>query len=337
MRSGRLLFAMLLALALLAVPAATAGAAVTVGQTAPVSEEASCSGFFVNEDYVQTPTATGPSYVVPAPGGVITSWSTMAALDKGEPQYLALAVLRPGGGSSYSGVATDRHLLTPGVLNTFPVQIPVRGGDLIALELENFFGESGEVECGFETKSKTDALGYIEPALGIGEVGEVLPDDDEYRLNVSANLVPPPTVAAINPPSGSVTGTPVTIAGANFNRVSGVSFGGVPAAFSVGSEGQISATAPHATALGEVPVTVTTFAGTTAVPSTFTYEGCSVPKLKGKKLKAAKSGAAAADCKLGKVKKKKGATARTGKVVGQTPKPGSLVAPGTAVKVTLGG
>lgn len=42
---------------------------------------------------------------------------------------------------------------------------------------------------------------------------------------------------------------------------------------------------------------------------------CIVPKLKGKKLKAAKRALTAAQCKIGAVKKRAGATAKTGKVV----------------------
>lgn len=335
MRASRALLALVLALALVAISAAGAGAAVTVGQTAPASEEPFCAGFFLNGDLFQASVATGPSYVVPAPGGVITSWSTMAGLDKGEAQETTFEILRPAGGDSYSEVIADPRKLTPGTLDTFPVQIPVRGGDVIALELKSFF-EGGPIQCEFDTSSESDELGFIEPGLKPGATGEAEPSGSEERLNLSATLVPPPTIASLNPPSGSVTGAKVTIAGANFAKVSGVSFGGVPASgFSVGSEGQITATAP-AGALGEVPVTVATFAGSTAVPAIFTYEGCTVPKLRGKKLKAAKAGAKAADCKLGKVAKRKGATARTAKVVAQKPKPGTVAAPGTAVKVTLG-
>ncbi|MGE0068008.1 MAG: PASTA domain-containing protein [Solirubrobacterales bacterium] len=43
-----------------------------------------------------------------------------------------------------------------------------------------------------------------------------------------------------------------------------------------------------------------------------------------------------ADCKIGKVKKLGDATAKTGEVVKQNPKPGKLLAPGTKIKVTLG-
>ena len=98
----------------------------------------------------------------------------------------------------------------------------------------------------------------------------------ETATNISATLVPPPTISSLSPSHGSVTGgSKVTIAGANFDKVTGVSFGGVPAAaFSVQSEGAITAKSPKRKAPAKVPVTVTTFAGTTAVPATFTYEAC---------------------------------------------------------------
>lgn len=66
-------------------------------------------------------------------------------------------------------------------------------------------------------------------------------------------------------------------------------------------------------------------------------EECLVPRLRGRSLKAAKRRLTKADCTIGKVKKPKGVTARTGRVVKQNPKPGVVLASGTAVRVTLGG
>lgn len=63
---------------------------------------------------------------------------------------------------------------------------------------------------------------------------------------------------------------------------------------------------------------------------------CTVPRLRLKSLKAAKRQLTKADCRIGKVGKRRGITARTGRVVKQTPKPGLVMAPGTAVNVTLG-
>jgi beta-lactam-binding protein with PASTA domain len=68
----------------------------------------------------------------------------------------------------------------------------------------------------------------------------------------------------------------------------------------------------------------------------FTYTACVVPKLTGKKLRVSKKKLKKADCKLGKVKTLKGATAKSSKVVKQSPKPGRVLAPGSKVSVKLG-
>lgn len=64
--------------------------------------------------------------------------------------------------------------------------------------------------------------------------------------------------------------------------------------------------------------------------------GCLAPKLKGRSLKASKRLLENAECLIGRVRKLKGVTVRTGKVVGQSPKPGTQLAPWARVKVTLG-
>ena len=95
-------------------------------------------------------------------------------------------------------------------------------------------------------------------------------------------------------------------------------------------------------------VTVATVAGKANSPQTFTYEApvippppptpvvqCTVPNLKGKTLEAAKAALRTAQCKLGKVTKLAGATAKSGKVTKQGAKAGAKVAVGTKVDLTL--
>jgi beta-lactam-binding protein with PASTA domain len=60
-----------------------------------------------------------------------------------------------------------------------------------------------------------------------------------------------------------------------------------------------------------------------------------VPKLVGKKVKAAKKLLRKADCKVGKLKKKKGVSLKTGKVTKQSPKAGKVTPAGTKVSVRL--
>lgn len=64
---------------------------------------------------------------------------------------------------------------------------------------------------------------------------------------------------------------------------------------------------------------------------------CLVPKLAGRSLAASRKRLGAANCKIGRVSKRRGATARTGKIVKQNPKAGVVLAGGASVGVTLGG
>jgi hypothetical protein len=63
---------------------------------------------------------------------------------------------------------------------------------------------------------------------------------------------------------------------------------------------------------------------------------CVVPKLKGKKLKAAKRAIRAGDCKVGHVGMREGVTAKTGTVIKQRPKPGTSKPAGSTVNIKLG-
>jgi hypothetical protein len=73
-----------------------------------------------------------------------------------------------------------------------------------------------------------------------------------------------------------------------------------------------------------------------ADPTTVVIPQCTVPNLKGKTLKAAKQRIRAADCKVSKVKRHRGAEARGTRVVGQRPRPGTILPAGSIVRVTLG-
>jgi hypothetical protein len=156
------------------------------------------------------------------------------------------------------------------------------------------------------------------------------------ELEFNADVQPPPTVASISPASGPTTGgTAVTIAGQDFNDVTDVRFGSNSAqSFTVRSENSIAAVSPPGPP-GKVDVLVTTVAGTnSATPAgEFTYAApthCVVPKLRGKRLKAAKRRLRKSHCKLGKVSGPKGRLAR---VRSQRPRPGTVLPVGGRVRV----
>lgn len=311
---------------------ANAQAQTTIGQVAPPNPPAICSnGPF---DIFANGTTDTPVYSVPT-SGLITSWSTSAAAGAG--QELEFKVFRKIGPGNLLVVGHNGpRSLTPSVLNTFTTSIPVQAGDLIGDNDLN--ASSVNNACWFATGSATDIDAYFAGNTADGATIGVEGEEPGFRVNVSATVLLASTVTAITPASGSIKGgTSVVITGSNFAEVKGVSFGSVPASsFTVNSESQLTAVAPASKTLATVPVTVTNIVGKGTSASTFAYEGCKVPALASKKLKAAKKKLKKADCKIGKVKKLGDATAKTGEVVKQNPKPGKILAPGSKVNVKLG-
>ncbi len=305
-----------------------AGAQITMGQLATATTPTFNCEYVQPYDELQTSVAAGNSYVAPS-AGVITSWATQVGTNPG--QVLGLKVYRAVSAGTFLVVGQDGPRALTSGLNTFPVNIPVQAGDILGI----FLPPNVHSDCGFETGLTGDVISWQEGNAPVGSSFAIQETYSTNRLNVSATLLPPPTISAIAPAEGSIKGASVTITGANFASVTGVSFGSVPATFTVNSEGQITAAAPPSKTLSKVQVTVTTAAGSATSAQTFAYRGCKVPRLKGKKLKAAKKKIRKGGCKLGKVKKLDGATARTGKVTKQSPKPGKILAPGSKVKITL--
>jgi hypothetical protein len=135
--------------------APNAHAATQVGMVAPTTPSADCSGDF---DLVQEgPTA---SYVIPqgiaAP--VITQWSTNAA--PGDGQQLAFKVFeKVADPEVFRQVAHDGpRALTPGTLNTFAVDLPVKSGDFLGVGFQSGSAPNG---CTFGSGGNWVRIGYL--------------------------------------------------------------------------------------------------------------------------------------------------------------------------------
>jgi hypothetical protein len=167
----------------LAAPA-SAPAAVTIGQTAP---SAGSAGGCTASLYVQHQVAGPPTYTVPDGGGVVTSWSVQGGTSPFSPLKLKL-VRRAADGTSYVIVAEDTFRpITQGVLNTFPTQIPVTGGEILSI------WSSGGSGCMFSTAAEGDHVRYRGGSHPEPAIGELFPTDTEQnfgRLNVSAVVEP---------------------------------------------------------------------------------------------------------------------------------------------------
>jgi hypothetical protein len=116
--------------------AAPAAAQVTVGQVATKEDFGVC-GFVADYDEIVTAVATGTSYAVPPPGGLITSWTTTSWIPAAN-QRPGLKVFRPAGPNTYTALAEDDRDITPMSTNTFPASIPVQAGDLVGLHIPGF-------------------------------------------------------------------------------------------------------------------------------------------------------------------------------------------------------
>lgn len=137
-------------LGIVAVGAAPAGAAVTIGQTFTPTEEFGGAGTFI-----QT-AALGNSYAVPS-DGVITSWSFKAAV--GPTPALKLKMFSSAGGDDYATVGESQlETPSPEILNTFSTRIPVKAGDVPG----NFYTDSTvgfRNTTGYDTEYNDGALG----------------------------------------------------------------------------------------------------------------------------------------------------------------------------------
>ncbi len=302
---------------------------ITVGSVLPagvVSEPVNEVQTFLNTALPEK----GASLASPVSGAVVR-WRLVGA--KGGP--FSLRVLRPNGLGAYTAVATSNGV-SPGTtgLETFNTNLPIRSGDLLAVDPTN----------------KTDELGFAAaPGASFTTIfptpfeGATVPGREPVsgkEIALSAEVQPTPQVTAVSQASGSVTGgTEVKITGSDFTGASAVKFGELTAAtFKVESDSEIVATAPASKKVGSVDVTVTTLAGTSAVGSDdrFTYSGCVVPQLRNLKLAKAKQAIQRGGCKLGAVTVRKGVTRASGKVKQQSPKAKAVLAKGTKVKLTLG-
>lgn len=315
------------AIALLGATAAQAST-ITVGSVLPPGFTSKPFG----EVQTQLNTALpekGANLVSPVSGAIVR-WRMQGA--KGGP--FSLRVLHPNGTGAYTANGTSGAVTpTDAGLQTFTANLPVKAGDLIGIDPTNGTDEIGIVEV------QGASIASIFPRPFEGATVPARDPKSGVELELSAEVQPTPAITSITPASGSIAGGAVVkVTGTDFTAASTVKFGDTPAAsYAVLSETELTATAPATKRAGPVDITVTTIAGTSLTNGgdRFSYKACIVPKLKDRKLKAAKTRLRNAGCKIGKVKKLDGATGKNGKVTKQSPKPNKTRLPGTKVNVTL--
>ncbi|SCF67056.1 IPT/TIG domain-containing protein [Streptomyces sp. Ncost-T10-10d] len=171
----------------------------------------------------------------------------------------------------------------PLLLAVLPNSGPVVGGNTVQLL---GVGLSGATSVLFGTTPATivsqDMLGLtvtiVVPANAAGTVPVTVTtgggtSNSVFYTYVNPSTPAPPTATSITPASGPVAGgTPFVIAGTNLNGGT-VNVNGVPATVLVSDPTGILlfGIIPAGTAAGNVPVVVTTAAGTATVPGGYTY------------------------------------------------------------------
>ncbi|HVW45815.1 MAG TPA: IPT/TIG domain-containing protein, partial [Solirubrobacterales bacterium] len=271
--------------------------------------------------FVNTELGAGGSAAAPV-SGVIVSFSVVGGSTAGT--YRLRTGNQSGGalGFAFERVGAPVSAVADPGVHTYPASLSVKAGQMIGLTATE--GTSMAFQAGgnyLEWVSEPPAGGQ---SVAIATWPEVVGFDAEIQ--------PAPTITALGATSGPTAGgASVTITGSDLEGASAATFGGVPATrFDVVSPSRIVAVAPPSPTAGSVSVAVTTIAGratgprftyadataapTAKVPPSGAPAGCVVPRLKGKKLPAAKAALKKAHCRAGKVTSQKGATPKTGKV-----------------------
>jgi len=319
-----------LALALSAVAGGSAQAStVTVGSPLTAA--------FAPAEYGAGSPITMFNSALPEPGanvtspvtGVILRWSITGA--EGGP--FKLRVLNPGTANKYTGAGVSGGGLPSSTgVQTFATVLPIKAGQTIGLDNTNDTDKIGQAPV------IGASFGYLKPMIAEGATASGV-EVTGQEVGFNAEIQPLPTITKLTPVEGTFEGgTAVTIAGTDFVDVKSVSFGEQPAtSYTVDSAGQITAVAPEVSRPQAVDVTVTTIAGksVTVKAGEFAYTACTVPNLKGKKLKGARKALGRNGCKLGAVRRAPKA-GKHPKVIKQDVATGKTRAPGTKVGVKLG-
>ncbi len=323
------ILAMALATAWALVMAVAAGATtVTVGSVLPPTfTSAPFEG--VRSQFNTTLPETGAAVASPV-NGEIVRWKVVGAV--GGP--FTLRVLHPNGAGAYTATGTSQPAKPNGPgIETFPTQLSIRSGDLIAVDSTN-----PTDEIGVATVAGASYGIFSSPPFE-GSTNAPALSKSGQEIELAAEVQPAPAITHVTPNGGSVLGgEKVTITGTNLAGASAVMFGEVAASsFTVVGEEKITAVAPPQTKVGRVDITTTTLAGESPAvrADSFYYAGCTVPNVVGKKLGTAKANLRGAGCGIGKVTKVKAPRKKDGKVVKQGARPGALLAPGAKIPLKV--
>lgn len=221
----------------------------------------------------------------------VGSFQVDAVAPPGEPGTTVAVTATTAGGSTSPGLlGWYTYDNTPYVLSVDPSSGPLEGGGTVRITGRGLADASAVLFGGVESPSFTvdgDALVATVPAGSRGGPvpvqvvtprGTTDPADAAYAYDA-----PVPTISAVTPGAGPlVGGNVVTVTGERLGEAEEVRFGDTAAStFTVVDDTRIDVRVPGSTAVGFVPVRVTSPLGTSAVTAATQYEYVGPPAITG--------------------------------------------------------
>ncbi|RDH39963.1 MAG: hypothetical protein CFE62_006225, partial [Candidatus Aquirickettsiella gammari] len=199
-----------------------------------------------------------------------------ATVPAGTQGPVNVVVKTPGGTSTALSPYTYATTAVPVITNIDPNTGPLLAGNTVTINGSGFTGASNVM---FGNNPATILIGgndsqisvRVPPGTLVGTVNVVITTPNGTSAPSPYTYAPVPVINNLGPSEGPLGGgNTVTISGSGFTPDSRVMFGNNPANVTFISDSQITATVPAGTALGPVPVVVTTSGGPSAA-STYTY------------------------------------------------------------------
>ncbi|WP_432587038.1 IPT/TIG domain-containing protein [Streptomyces sp. HD1123-B1] len=193
---------------------------------------------------------------------VVSSTQITAVVPPGSAGAVPVTVTTPGGTSNS---VTYIYLAIPALTSVVPNQGSTTGGTMVTLTGSGFLGATAVLfgstpATSFTVVSATQIGAVAPPGTGTVQITVVTPGGTSN--GVPYTYVPVPVLTAVIPVQGPTTpGSTVTLLGTGLAATNGVLFGSTLVAFTVVSDGLVTATDPGGSA-GPVSLTVTSPGGT---------------------------------------------------------------------------
>jgi hypothetical protein len=224
---------------------------------------------------------------VSAQSFAINSDTEITAVSPAGSGTVDVTVTNPGGTSAKSQADQFIYPPPPEVTNNSPIIGPMSGGTTVTITGSYLTCATsvtfGTIPASFTIDSDTQITAVSPAGNGTVDVTVTTPGGTSTTgPSDQFTYLPPPTVTSINPTSESSNkgGYNVIITGTGFSYATSVSFGTIPASFTIDSDTQITAVSPPVNScptfngtVVPVNVTVTTPGGNAAAQ----YEYCYIP------------------------------------------------------------